>query len=73
MSPIAIANTMRLNTKDKLIVNLELSYLCALICFLQKSASDPRLFSAKSVRIAFVFMSTQLVLDHTVCVTMKYV
>ena len=37
VSPIAIANTMRLNTKDKSIVNLGLCYLCALSPFLQKS------------------------------------
>ena len=76
VSPIAIVNTMRLNTKDKSIVNLELCYLFALSRFLQKSLWGAagfwprRCFPPSQLQlVVFVFMLTQLVLDHTVCVT----
>ena len=76
VSPIAMANTIRLNTKDISIVNLELCYLFALSRFLQKSLWGAagfwprRCFPPSQLQlVVFVFMLTQLVLDHTVCVT----
>ena len=71
-----MANTIRLNTKDISIVNLELCYLFALSRFLQKSLWGAagfwprRCFPPSQLQlVVFVFMLTQLVLDHTVCVT----
>ena len=76
VSPIAMANSIRLNTKDISIVNLELCYLFALSRFLQKSLWGAaglwprRCFPPSQLQlVVFVFMLTQLVLDHTVCVT----